>query len=54
MRYKDGSVERYRVNVAGRFLADGATGTLRIRFTYRDGKAHGSCDTGAVNWAARP
>ena len=54
MRYKDGSVERYRVNVAGRFLADGVTGTLRIRFTYRKGRTHGSCDTGAVSWAARP
>ncbi len=54
VRYKDGSVERYRVNVAGRFLADGVTGPLRIRFTYRKGRTHGSCDTGAVSWAARP
>jgi hypothetical protein len=53
VRYKDGSVERYRVNVTGRFLTDGVTGTLRIRFTYRDGRAHGACDTGAVSWAAR-
>ena len=39
LRYKDGSLERYRVNIRGRFLADGATGTFRIRMTYRKGAA---------------
>ena len=31
VRYRGGYSERYRVNFSGRFLADGAVGTLRAR-----------------------
>jgi hypothetical protein len=54
IRYRDGSRERYTVNSTGRFLADGATGTFRIRLTYRKGRVHERCDTGVINWTARP
>jgi hypothetical protein len=54
VRYRDGSTERYRVSFGGRFLADGATGTLRVRLVYRDGRARYSCDTGPQTWTARP
>jgi hypothetical protein len=53
LRYGDGSLERYTVQTAGRFLTDGAAGTVRIRMTYRKGRARARCDTGVVNWAAR-
>lgn len=54
VRYEDG-VERYRVNFAGRFLADGVTGTLRVRMRYREGRNRNfvPCDSGTVTWAAR-
>jgi hypothetical protein len=54
IRYSDGWRGRYTVNTSGRFLADGATGTFRIRLTYRKGRKRGHCDTGVLSWAARP
>jgi len=53
VRYADGSRDRFKVIFNGRFLADGATGTLRIRVTqhFRHGTAH--CDTGPLTWTAR-
>ncbi|MDA0184199.1 hypothetical protein OJ997_28075 [Solirubrobacter phytolaccae] len=56
VRYDDGSSERYRVNFSGRFLADGVSGTLRVRMRYREGRNTNfePCDSGVVTWAARP
>jgi hypothetical protein len=31
IRYKDGTTDRFRISFAGRFLGDGAVGTLRAR-----------------------
>jgi hypothetical protein len=54
IRYTDGSRERYRVRFAGRFLADGATGTLRARMqTRKPGKRYYPCDSGTRTWSAR-
>ena len=39
----------------GRFLADGAVGTLRARSQLREkGKRYYPCDSGTQTWAARP
>jgi hypothetical protein len=54
IRYSDGWRGRYTVHSSGRFLADGATGTFRIRLTYSKGRSRGHCDTGVLSWAARP
>ena len=54
IRYADGSSERYRVSFKGRFLADGAVGTLRARMqTRKKGKRYYPCDSGTQTWAAR-
>jgi hypothetical protein len=55
IRWTDGSRERYRVNFTGRFLADGAVGTMRVRSQLREkGHRYYPCDSGTVNWTARP
>jgi hypothetical protein len=55
IRWTDGSRERYRVNFTGRFLADGAAGTMRVRSQLRKrGHRYYPCDSGTVGWAARP
>ena len=54
IRYR-GLVERYRVTFSGRFLADGATGTLRARMTSRDTRTrYKPCLSGRRTWTARP
>jgi hypothetical protein len=54
IRYTDGSRDRYRVNITGRFLADGAVGTLRARMqTRKPGHRYYPCDSGTQSWAAR-
>jgi hypothetical protein len=54
IRYR-GFSERYRVSFSGRFLADGATGTLRARMRYHDGKRrYVPCVSGQQTWTARP
>jgi hypothetical protein len=54
IRYSDGSRDRYRVNFSGRFLADGATGTLRARMqTRKRGHRYYPCDSGTQTWTAR-
>jgi hypothetical protein len=53
IRYR-GRVERYRVSFHGRFLADGATGTLRARMVSREGRTrYKPCLSGQQTWAAR-
>lgn len=53
IRYRDRSRERYRVTVTGRFLSDGAVGTVRARMTTRKrGHRYYPCDSGAQSWAA--
>ncbi len=55
VKYSDGSSERFRVSFKGRFLADGAVGTLRARSQLRKkGKRYYPCDSGTQTWAARP
>jgi hypothetical protein len=55
VKYSDGSSERFRVSFKGRFLADGAVGTLRARSQLRKkGKRYFPCDSGTQAWAARP
>ncbi len=54
IRY-NGPDERYRVTFSGRFLADGAVGTLRARLVWRQpGKRYYPCLSGTQSWAARP
>jgi hypothetical protein len=54
IRWADGSRERYRVTFKGRFLADGAVGTLRARSQLRrKGHSYYPCDSGTINWSAR-
>ena len=50
IRYSDGTSELYRVSFKGRFLAGGATGTLRMTVTE---KGYKPCVTGTQTWAAR-
>jgi hypothetical protein len=53
VRYSD-HTQRYRVTFKGRLLADGATGTLRARMTYHDGKRrYPACASGTRTWTAR-
>lgn len=53
IRYR-GLVERYRVSFSGRFLADGATGTLRARMVSRTPKTrYKPCLSGRQTWTAR-
>jgi hypothetical protein len=55
IRYDDGSRDRYRVVVGGRFLSDGAVGTVRARMTTRKrGHRYYPCDSGTQRWAASP
>jgi hypothetical protein len=54
IRWTDGSRERYRVTFKGRFLADGAVGTLRARSQLRKkGHRYYPCDSGTIKWSAR-
>ena len=54
IRY-NGPDERYRVTFSGRFLGDGAVGTLRARMVWRQpGVRYYPCLSGTQNWAARP
>jgi hypothetical protein len=47
-------VERYRVTFSGRFLADGATGTLSARMVSRSGSTrYKPCVTRQQTWTAR-
>lgn len=54
IRYSDAPTRKFHVNFKGRFLADGAVGTLSatVKFYYR-GKAYATCRSGTVNWTAR-
>lgn len=54
-RYR-GYTEHYRVTFSGRFLADGATGTLRARVYYKQTRKRRSanCVSGTQTWTARP
>lgn len=53
IRYRDGSVDRYRVVFRGRLLADGAAGTLRARMqTSKPGASFYPCDSGTHRWTA--
>jgi hypothetical protein len=53
--YRGGYSERYRMTFSGRFLSDGAVGTLRIRMqAHEHGKRYFPCDSATQNWAARP
>ncbi|HET6547195.1 MAG TPA: hypothetical protein VFG79_01980 [Solirubrobacter sp.] len=55
VRLSDGMRETYRVKFSGRFLADGAVGTLRARMRARkDGRRYVPCDSGVQTWTARP
>jgi hypothetical protein len=54
VKYRDGSTERFTAIFKGRFLADGATGTLRLRMiTRKKGYHYVPCDSGVQTWAAR-
>jgi len=50
IRFSDGITERYRVDFRGRFLADGAVGTLRMTVST---KGYKPCRSGTVAWTAR-
>jgi hypothetical protein len=53
--YRDGTSETYRVRFAGRFLADGVTGTLRMSMQFHNnGKRYKTCRSGVQTWSARP
>ena len=55
IRYTDGSSDRFRIRFEGRFVADGAVGTLRARMqTRKKGHRYYPCDSGPQTWAARP
>ncbi len=55
IRWDDGVRERYRVTFKGRFMADGAAGTLRARSQlHKKGHRYYPCDSGTIAWAARP
>lgn len=54
IRYSDAPTRRFHVNFRGRFMADGAVGTLSATVKFYDrGKAYATCRSGTVNWAAR-
>lgn len=53
LRYPDGSRDRFHVTFAGRFLADGATGTLDARMqTRKRGVRYLACSSGRQTWSA--
>lgn len=53
IRYK-GFSESYSVTVRGRFLADGATGTVNVTMRQRDSRRrYPPCRSGQQTWAAR-
>jgi hypothetical protein len=53
-RYNGAPDEHYRVTFSGRFLADGAVGTLRGRMVWRErGRRYVPCVSGTQTWAAR-
>jgi hypothetical protein len=53
LRYPGNLVDTYRVVIRGRFLADGAVGTLRARMrTRQPGKRFYPCDSGVQRWTA--
>jgi hypothetical protein len=52
--YRGGYSERYRMTFTGRFLSDGAAGTLRIRMqAHKHGTRYSPCDSGTQSWGAR-
>jgi hypothetical protein len=56
VRFSD-ATQRVTVVTTGRFVAGGATGTLRARSTARSrrtGRVIDRCDTGALTWSAVP
>jgi hypothetical protein len=54
IRYSDAPDEHYRVTVRGRFLADGAVGTVSARMVWRErGARYYPCRSGTRTWAAR-
>jgi hypothetical protein len=53
IRYPGRETETYRVELRGRFLSDGATGTLRARMqTRKPGRRFFPCDSGVQSWTA--
>jgi hypothetical protein len=55
IRYGDGTSESYRVKFSGRFLADGAVGTLNARMQFHNaGRRYVPCRSGTQAWSARP
>jgi hypothetical protein len=53
IRYGDGSADRFRVTLRGRFVADGALGTLRARMrTHQRGRRFFPCDSATQRWTA--
>jgi len=54
IRYSDGPDEHYRVTVRGRFLGDGAVGTVSARMVWRErGQRYHPCRSGTQTWTAR-
>ena len=55
IRYNDGTTDRFRIAFSGRFLSDGAVGTLRVRVrtTNRRGRVLVRCDSGPHTFTAR-
>jgi hypothetical protein len=54
IRYADRIVDHFRVKFSGRFLADGATGTLQVNLrTTQPGHRWGPCASGTQTWSAR-
>jgi hypothetical protein len=56
IRYDDGTADRFTVFFGGRFLTDGAAGSLRVRvrYTARGGRTLARCDSGVLRWTAAP
>jgi hypothetical protein len=55
IRFSRNLVETFRVVIRGRFLADGAVGTVRARMRIRQpGKRFYPCDSGVQRWTASP
>ena len=54
IRYNDGTTDRFRISFSGRFLSDGAVGTLRVRVTTtRRSRVLVRCDSGPQTFTAR-
>jgi hypothetical protein len=52
--FTDGYRERYTISFSGRFLADGAVGTLSARMLgHKRGRRYVPCVSGTQTWAAR-